>query len=204
VRFLQIVDPPLRPSSEEAQSWLRRELLKPEYHQDNLVQRLQDWVSRQFGRALSAASQSDTVTTLVALVLFALLAVLLALLLSRVRSTRPTRSEPGPVLTDGGQTAAELRARAVAAFGQERYDEALVDAFRALTVRQVERGRLDDLPGATAHEVAAALETRYPGRHTQVAGAAALFDLVRYGDRTATRGQAESVLMLDDDLVGVQ
>ena len=77
----------------------------------------------------------------------------------------------------------------------------VVDGFRAIAVRQVERGRLDDAPGATAHEVAeragrASTRTSATGSH----GSAALFDPVLYGDRPATREQATAVLALDDEL----
>ena len=64
----------------------------------------------------------------------------------------------------------------------------------------MERGRLDDTPGATAHEVAGVLAREYPDRGSRVDTAAALFDSVLYGDRPATREQALDVLTLDDDL----
>ena len=68
-------------------------------------------------------------------------------------------------------------------------------------MRQVERGRIDDAPGATAHEVAALL-----GASTPTSGSRRpqrrLFDLVLYGDRPATGEQARDVLALDDELAG--
>ena len=91
-------------------------------------------------------------------------------------------------------SAAELRARADAALAEGRHGDALVDGFRALAARQVERGRLDDLPGATAHEVADALGAAYPAQRGRVDGSAALFDRVLYGDRPASREQATGVL----------
>ena len=69
-------------------------------------------------------------------------------------------------------------------------------------MRQVERGWLDDRPGATAHEVAGALASTYPDQRGRVSGSADLFDAVRYGDRPATRDQAAEVLALDDALAG--
>ena len=72
------------------------------------------------------------------------------------------------MLTDEAITAAELRARAEAALAEGRHEDALVDGFRALAVRQVERGRLDDTPGATAHEVAGVLAREYPDRGPRV------------------------------------
>ena len=80
------------------------------------------------------------------------------------------------------------------------YADALVDAFRAVAVRQVERGRIDDLPGATAHEVAVALAEVFPEQGADVHRCAGLFDLVLYGGRPATRDQAVDVLGLDDRL----
>ena len=77
----------------------------------------------------------------------------------------------------------------------------MVDGFRALAVRQVERGRLADNPGATAHEVADALAAEYPAQP----------DRVRAGARSSTRcctatgrppaSRRPAVLALDDDLV---
>ena len=99
-------------------------------------------------------------------------------------------------------SAAELRARAERALAEGRNEEAVVEGFRALAVRQVERGRLDDLPGATAHEVAIALAVEHPLARDRVDGTAALFDAVLYGDRPASSAQATSVLELDDQLAG--
>ena len=163
---------PLDPSSGEARSWLRRELLHPEYHQQNLVEQVVTWLERQVGRGLDAAAGAP-----------------------------PLSTEPRSVLTGEVVTAAALRARAEAALADGRHGEALVDGFRALTVRQVERGRLDDAPGATAHEVADALGAAYPHQRTRVDQGARLFDSVLYGHRPATRDQAGSVLALDDELV---
>ena len=49
---VMLLEPPLDPSGDEARSLLRRELLHPEYHQDNLVLRLVNWLSRLLDRGL--------------------------------------------------------------------------------------------------------------------------------------------------------
>jgi hypothetical protein len=121
-------------------------------------------------------------------------------LASRARRVRRAPRETRALLGDEHATAAGLRARAEQALAEERYADALVDAFRAVAVRQVERGRLDDLPGATAHEVAVALAQVFPGQAEDVHRCAGLFDLVLYGGRPATRDQAVDVLGLDDRL----
>ena len=114
----------------------------------------------------------------------------LAWLASRARRTARDRGGERAVLTARDLTADELRARAEAALEAGRYEEAVVEGFRALAVRQVERGRLVDTPGATAHEVADDLAAEYPGHRDRMQAGALLFDQVLYGDRPATREQA--------------
>jgi hypothetical protein len=197
-------DAPLDPSAGEARSWLQRELLNPEYHQQNAIERLITWLERLIGRALAAAEQAPPLSTFAAMVIFLLLLGGLVWLLSRAQGTRRLRRSVGPVLEEDVVSAAELRARAEAALAGGRPEEALVDGFRALAVRQVERGRLEDSPGATAHEVAMSLATEYPQHGERVGDNARLFDLVLYGDRPATPEQASGVLRLDDELAGAR
>jgi len=194
-------DPPLRPGADEARSLLRRELLKPEYNEQNLVQRIIARIERLLSDGIDAAAGVSALTTLAAMLVLVLLVLALVWLLSRAGRDAVRRKDGvGAVLTDERVTAAELRARAEAALAEGRAAEALVDGFRALTMRQMERGRVDDAPGATAHEVALALESAYPEQRERVDASAARFDSVLYGDRPATADQARDVLTLDDEL----
>lgn len=195
---------PLDPSPDEARSLLRRELLRPEYHEQDLLDRLLDWLERTLESGLDAASTVPALSTFVAMLLLCLLVLALWWLASRARRSPAAARAAGPVLGDEQVSAAELRRRAEAALAEDRADDAVVDAFRALAVRQVERGRLPDAPGTTAHEVARDLGSAVPALAGRVDDAAALFDLVLYGGRPATRDQAVAVLALDDDLVGVR
>lgn len=197
-------DAPLTPSPDEADSLLRRELLRPEYHDDNPVQQLMRWLSRQIDAGIDKASSAPPLGSLGALVAFLALLVLVGWLVSRTRRTARVPRPAGAVLTDETATADDLRARALAALERGDAAAAVVDAFRALTLRQIERGVLDEQPGATAHEVARALAVALPPMAAPIAHAADLFDLVLYGDRPATPDQARTVLALDDDLVGVR
>ncbi|WP_244929957.1 DUF4129 domain-containing protein [Nocardioides sp. W7] len=198
-----LADPPLVPSPDDARSRVRRELLKPEYHDQDVLGRFATWVGRWLDRTLGAAEGIAPLSAAAAILVAVVLVVGIGMLLSRFRSV-PRAPEAGGVLTEEVVTAAELRQRARAALAEERYEDAVVEGFRALTVAQVERGRLEDRPGATAHEVAAALAADHPGLRDRVAACALLFDLVRYGERAATREQAAGVLALDDELVGVR
>jgi len=136
-----------------------------------------------------------------AMVLFVGLVVLLGWLLSRARRTARVEGQDRAVLTDEVVSADELRRRAEAALAEGRHEDAVVDGFRALTVRQVERGRLADTPGATAHEVTVLLGAEFPHLRARVEDGGVLFDAVLYGDRRATAEQAAGVLALDDELL---
>ncbi len=193
-------DPPLTPSGDDARSQLRRELLHPEYHQDNLVQRFVDWVLRGLDRGLTVARDAPPLTTLAAMLVGLLLLAGVLWLVSRARRARRVPDSGRAVLTEEVVTAVELRARAEQALLDERLSDALVDAFRALALRQIERDRIEDQPGATAHEVAIALADAFPEQAADLHRSAALFDLVLYGGRPATRAQAVEVLALDDRL----
>ncbi|MEZ5091312.1 DUF4129 domain-containing protein [Nocardioides sp.] len=199
--ILPLSEPPLTPSPDQARLWLRRELVNPEYQRESPLARAWAWIQDALARAAEGAASVGPLVTLLSLLVFALLAVALGLLVARARTNRRAARAERPVLDDPAVTAAELRRRARAAFADQRWDDAVVDGFRAVAAGQVERGRLDDLPAATAHEVAAVLEQQFPRRHDEVARAAYLFDLVLYGDRRATQEQAAAVLALDDELV---
>ena len=197
-------DPPLQPSGGEGRSLLRRELLRPEYNDRALLTRFLDWLREQLTKGVDAASGSPPFATLAAMVLFVVLVGGLLWLLSRARTSSRADGGRGPALGDERLTAAQLRARAEAALADGRHEDALVDAFRALAVRQVERARIDDVPGATAHELAGLLAEATPALADRLRAAADRFDLVLYGERPATADEARTVLALDDDLVGVR
>ena len=197
-------DPPLHPTGDEGRSLLRRELLRPEYHDQALLTRFVEWLREQVARGLDVAAGSPPLATLAAMIVLVVLVTALGWLLSRARMTSRRRAERTPALADDGLSADALRARAEAAARDGRHGDAVVDAFRALALRQIERGRIEGVPGATAHELAVALGEAFPPLATRTAAAADLFDLVRYGDRPATADQARGLLELDDDLVGVR
>ncbi|MFJ9316643.1 DUF4129 domain-containing protein [Pimelobacter simplex] len=196
------LDPPLDPSGDEARGELRRELARPEYHDTDLLDRLDRWLGRLIDDTVGAASGSSPVMVIVATVVVLAIAGAVAFLVSRARATARGTPEARPALGDEAISADALRARAEAALAAGDTTAALVDAFRAVAVRQVERGRIDDLPQATAHELAAALGSVFPERRGAVLRGADLFDEVLYGERPASADQARDLLALDDALGG--
>lgn len=192
--------PPLAPTPEEGRSWLRRELAGPEYHEFDIIERIRRWIERTLSDGLPSVGDVPWAQTVAAMVVFALLLVGIGLLVSRARrSPRVARDRNGDVLTDESLSAAALRARAEAAYAAGDHGAAVVDGFRALARRQVERGRLAEDPGLTAAEVAASLE-REMSLEGRAGQAAELFNEVLYGDHPATREQAEGVLALEQEL----
>jgi hypothetical protein len=199
------LDAPLDPSGDEARRQLRRELADPTYFQDNLLQRVIDWIGRQVDGSVDGARSTPALTWFAITLVVVLLVGALAFLASRARGTaRRDTDGAATVLTDEVVTADQLRARAELALTEGRHADAVVDGFRSLARRQVERGRLEDSPGVTAHEVAAVLAREFPPHRERTATAADLFDAVMYGERPATRDQAAAVLELDLDLAGAR
>ena len=193
--------PPLDPSGDQARSLLRDELAKPEYLRSDLPDRILRWLDRLIRNTTDSVSHLPLLTTLAAIVVVVALLVAVLLVASRARRSARSAAADRAVLTDRTTTAAELRARAEAHLAAGRYDKALVDAYRALARRQVERGTIDDVPQATAHEIARAIAAAGRGDGS-VDAAADLFDAVLYGDHPATRDQAAGVLLLDERLAG--
>jgi hypothetical protein len=196
--------PPLQPSGDEGRRLLREELVHSEYHRQHLLQRLLDWIWRRLEGGVGAASGTSWVTTLVTMLVVAVMIVGLALVLSRLRRDRRRRERAEAVLTQERPSARDLRRRAESALAEGSHAEAVVEAFRALAVRQVERGRITDQPGTTAHEVAADLAVSYPDHRERVGRGADLFDATLYGDRPASRKDAATLLDLDDVLTGAR
>ncbi|TWG99774.1 uncharacterized protein DUF4129 [Nocardioides sp. J9] len=196
------LEPPLDPSGDEARRSLRRELADPKYYDTDLLQRLRDWLERTVGRTIEGVSGSRPLSALLAILVAMALVAAVILIVSRARRTARAGRRPAAALTDEMITAAELRARAEAALAAGDSSAALVDAFRALAVRQVERHRIEDVPQATAHELARALAAEFPAHAGAVHHGADLFDQTLYGEREATPGQARELLDLDDALAG--
>lgn len=196
--LLPRLDPPLDPSGDEARSLLRRELADPKYYDANLLERVTNWLDRLIADSIDGASGSPPLTVAVAIAVALLLAVAVMLIVSRARRTTRGDGSPAPALTDEVITADELRARAEAALAAGDASSALVDAFRAAAVRQVERHRIEEVPQATAHELARALAAEFPDHAVAVHRGADLFDLTLYGERPARREQAVELLQLDD------
>ena len=185
----------------EARARLQQELLAPEYVERNLMSRLWEWLQRWIDDLLVTASSVPLARWIAGVVVLLLLVLVALAVVTRFRgSASPkTASTPSPVLATR-LGADELRRRALAARERGDHGEAVVDAYRSLAVRQVERRRVLDVPGATAHEVGDQMAEVFPERAQAIRTAASLFDLALYSDRPVTHVDADTVLDLGVDL----
>jgi hypothetical protein len=156
------------------------------------------------GKILDATGRIGRIDPVVGVCLLVLLLVGLALVLARVRRDPRSPGTNRAVLEDPGTTAAQYRARAGKALAEERWDDAVLDGMRAIAVGLVERALADDVPSATAHEVADAAGQVFRTERVRLDAAARLFDDVRYGDRHATRAGATDLLDLERSLRGLR
>lgn len=196
----QLVQTVLDPSPDVARSKLRQELLKPEYDDVDPFTRLINWFLGQFDGGLNTASGSPILSTLAAVAIFALLVGGGAWLASRARRTAQAGVLSGPVVADSRLSATEYRRRAEESLAAGDFNTTVIEGFRALARQQIESGRIEDLPQATAREVSALLGMNFADHSASLITASRLFDTVLYGDHHASRDEAISIISLDDRL----
>ncbi|GAB2682339.1 DUF4129 domain-containing protein [Thalassiella azotivora] len=190
----------VQPDADTAREWAREELTDPVYEaaEPGLLAQLLAWV----WDALTGLEASGPQAAGVA-VLLAVLAVLVLVVVRGTGSWRPgARRVDSPLDGPRAGTAAQHRARALAARDAGRFDEAVREWFRALARQADERALLTPRPGRTADEVAVELGRELPALADRLRGAAGLFDAVVYGSRPATAEDAEGLRLLDQDVTG--
>jgi hypothetical protein len=190
---------PIRPDPSAARTWLERELSRPEYRQSP-VERLLGWLGDRWDALQAAALGASPLSTGAAVLLLVVLAVLVGLVAARVRRAPPGVPAAGPVLGSASVSAQEHRRGAEAAMAAGDHDRAVVEAFRTIAARAVERGLLEERPGRTARELATDLDPVLPAHADELTRASALFDQVFYGHRSAVAGEPSTLLDLDDAL----
>ena len=123
-----------------------------------------------------------------------------AFLLSRLGANPPPRA-PAPRCSPGPRSRRRPPRRARAALGAGRWDDAVLEAVRALAAGLVERGLTPERRASRSRDHRRRRRHAVPRR----AGAgseqvAAAFDETRYGDRPADEAQARAAVELERDL----
>lgn len=180
-------DVPVVPDAETARGWARDELAASIYHErPNLLETVIRWVLEQIGELGQAAGAVDVRTAALLVGAVVVVGVLVALLVAGpVRRARKARRPSVDVHGDDVRSAAELRASADRLADEGRWDEAVLDRYRAVLRGLEDRAVLDVRSGRTAHEAAEEAAVRLPACATDLRRAALLFDDVCYGDASA-------------------
>ncbi len=189
---------PLQPGADEARRAAERELARQVYQdaRPGLVQRLWQGLLDLLDR-VPEPSGGPLVQTLVVVLLVLGLLVLAALLVHRTGlASRRAEAVTATGLT-GPATAAGLRAAARRAADGGRFDDAVVEGFRALVRGLQERDLVASAPGLTAAEAVAAARRGLPDLSGRLTAAGRLFDGVLYGGQRATGEDAAEVAALD-------
>lgn len=189
----------LRPEPDEARTWVERELSRPEY-QVSLLDRFTSWLNDLWQLLQANALGASSLSTGAAVVLFALLLAAVLLVAGRLRREPGGVATPDAGLGTGRTSPEEHRAAAEAALAAGDHDRVIVEAFRAVAARAVDRGVLDERVGRTAGELATELAPAYDDHAADLRAASNAFDRVFYGHVAATETDARAVLELEDAL----
>ncbi len=190
----------LNPTPPEARDWLKQELHSADY-QSPWLDSVSRWILEQLRNLLDGARHLAGISPVITVLLAFLVIALLVWVLPKVRREPVANHSDAAVLEDVTITPRHYRDLAAEALRDGRYDDAVLDGFRAIAKEMSDRRVLDDAPGRTAHEVSLALASPFPDHAARLARAADLFDSVRYGHRRATAYQAGQIHQLDAELV---
>ncbi len=134
--------------------------------------------------------------------LLALVALLVGVVLVRLGPLARAGSRPAVLAGSAVRTAEEHRDLAERAAEQGRWADAVRERLRAV-VRELEgRGVLDARAGRTAAEVARDAGAALPPLAGDLRRAAALFDEVWYGGRTADAASYATLVAVDERVTG--
>lgn len=198
--MLAPLDVPVDLTREQARRLAEHELADPAYRaaEPSLVQRAIAWVVERIQDLVDRVGDASPGGWVGILGLLAL--VVLVILLIRWRMGPVSRSAAVQFAVDPGVSADQYRARAEQRAAAGDWDAAVSERMRAVVRTCQDRGLIDSRPGWTADEVAQAAGAALPTTREAMAGAAHVFDDVRYGGRRAT-ADSYARLVAADDLV---
>jgi hypothetical protein len=183
-----------------AQRLARQELSKPVYHHTSFLDEIRHAVEQFLARLFNGASQATPGGWWTLVALAAVLVAVIAVVVTRIGPLRASARGASPLRDPRSEplTASQHREAAEGSAASGDYSAAILARFRAIAVSLEERQVLPPDAGRTADELAAQAAVRFPGREADLAGAAGLFDQIRYGDGTGTRDGYERLRDLDD------
>ena len=173
---------------EEAQRLAAEELADPAYHVDDpgILQRIVLWVLDKAAQLLDTAGRVVPGGLWGLALIVVLGAVLLAVVAWRSGPVRRTAAADTALFVGKARSAAEHRRAADLAAASSRWEEAVLERYRAIVRALEERTVLEPRPGRTADEAAAEGGLALPLLADNLRAAATTFDTVAYGGRSAS------------------
>jgi hypothetical protein len=177
----------------------QEELSKAIYHQTSILQSVEQAIVSFLQKVFDGASRVTPGGWWTVVALATLAVVIGSVVAMRLGPLARSASRTAPLLEPGISplTARQLRDAAEAGAAAGDYGTAILQRLRAITAACEERGILVPAAGRTADELAAQAGMSFPGHARDLAGAARLFDQVRYGAGTGTREGYEQLRDLD-------
>ena len=178
-----LIGPPLQPGRDQAARAAQQELSKQIYQQaqPSLLERVLQWLQDQFDQLttrVASAVPGGWWGLVVIVLLFVLVVVLVRWRVGGLARTLAVR----PVVFGGtARSAAQHRAAADRAAAEGRWDEAVLERFRAVVRQLEERAVIDERAGRTADEAALDGGRLLPECAAALRTGASLFDDVAYG-----------------------
>lgn len=190
-----LLDAPLAPDPAAARAAAAAELSKPPYRaqEPSLLQRGAEWVWDKITDLFDRASGPGPGTGWAVGILVSLLVLAVVVAWMRLGPREARLGTDADLFTDTERTAAEHDAVADAALAAGDVETAVLERFRAMVRGCEERGLLVPRPGRTADEAAGELAGQFPDAADAVRAAATAFGEVRYGGRTASSEQHETI-----------
>ncbi|MBV8965651.1 MAG: DUF4129 domain-containing protein [Mycobacteriaceae bacterium] len=175
-----------------------RELSKPIYPKQDLLERINDWINDFIYRFVSKGAEIPggwfTVGVLLALVAAA---IITAVWIAR-RTMKTSREGDFSLFGAAELSAAEHRASAERFAAEGNWSSAIRHRLRAVARQLEESGVLNAVPGRTANELARDAAKFLPELTSELAAAAASFNEVTYGERAGTEAAYNEITELDE------
>ncbi|WP_248961766.1 DUF4129 domain-containing protein [Sphaerisporangium perillae] len=190
---------------DEARRRAVEELIKPEYQQESLFERVLRMVQEFLDSLLDSAPGGVPGGVVALLIVLLIVAALIALIAWQARkATRGRRAAAEGLFGPRERTAAEHRAESERLAGESRWAEAIQERLRAIARDLEHRAIVAPQPGRTADELAEAAGRELPEFGPRLAAAARLFDDVTYGQAQGTAEGYRALSELDDGLRAVR
>lgn len=194
---------PVDPDAPDARQWLREELAKAPYQAarptwfDRVSKAFLDWLNSL--TAPTGPAVGDWIPVVLTVLLVATIVTAL-LIFGRPRRGRRSHLPADLFGKDDRRSADDMRRAAAAAAARGDWGLAGQEAFRALARGLVERTVLAVTPGTTAHAFAMRAALAFPAEQARLAGAAEVFDRVRYLGAPGTEPDYLLLSALERDL----